>query len=91
MQIVEGGASELVRGEDGVIEAHRTFEHVTESQLARIFGATAIVNRDASLGGEKGERLAERQAVTLHHKREDVAPLAAAEALPGFTGRRDNK
>ena len=80
-----------MRGEDGVIEAHRTLEHIAEAHLARILGATAIVDRDASLGGEEGERLAERQAVALHHEGEDVAPFAAAEALPGFTGRRDNK
>ena len=74
-----------------MIEAHRTLEHIAEAQLARILGATAIVDGDASLGGEQGECLAERQAVTLHHKRKDVAPLAAAEALPGFTSRCDDK
>ena len=74
-----------------MIEAHRTFKHVAESHLARIFGAAAIVDRDASLGGEQGERLAERQAVALHDEGEDVAPLAAAEALPGFTGRCDHE
>ena len=91
MQVVECGAPELVRGEDGVIEAHCTLEHIAESHLARILGATAIVNRDASLSGEEGECLAERQAVALHDEGEDVAPLAAAEALPGFAGRRDHE
>ena len=80
-----------MRGKDRVIEAHCTFKHVAESHLARIFRAAAIVDRDASLGGEKGERLTERQAVALHHKCEDVAPLAAAEALPGFTSWRDHE
>ena len=74
-----------------MIEAHRTFKHVAESHLARILGAAAIVDRDASLGGEQGERLAERQAVALHDEGEDVAPLAAAEALPRFTGRCDHE
>ena len=74
-----------------MIEAHRTFKHVAEAHLARIFGATAVVDGDASLGGEQSERLAERQAVALHDEGEDVAPLATAEALPSFTGRCDHK
>ena len=74
-----------------MIEAHRTFKYVAESHLARILGATAVVDGDASLGGEQSERLAERQAVALHDEGEDVASLAAAEALPGFTGRCDHE
>ena len=74
-----------------MIEAHCTFKSVAKSHLARILGAAAVVDGDASLGGEQGERLAERQAVALHDEGEDVASLAAAEALPGFTGRCDHE
>ena len=50
-----------------------------------------LVELDAGATRELRERLGEVERVALHHEREDVAVLAAAEAVPGVAGRRDDE
>ena len=90
-EVVEGRLARLRGGEDRVVERDRTLHHVAKAGLAGILAGRPLVDLDPGLAGEDLERLREGQPVALHHEAEDVAALAAAEALPGVAGRGDGE
>ena len=51
----------------------------------------ALRKLDTGLLGQSGESLLEVEAVAAHDEREDVAVLAAPEAMPGLSLRSDRE
>ncbi len=90
-EVSEGRIAGLRARQDRVVEGDRALEDIAEALLVGVLTRGSLVELDAGLRREDLERLGERQAVALHHEAEDVAALAAAEALPGIPGRRDRE
>ena len=74
-----------------MIEGDRHLEHVTEATLPAVLPPCLLVDLDAGLAGEETERLRKREPIALHDEAEDVAPLAAPEAVPALPGGRDDE
>jgi hypothetical protein len=81
-EIVEGGLPGLRGCQDRVVEGDRALEHVPKPLPVGILAGRPLVELDAGLRREDLESFRERKAVALHDEAEDVAALAAAEALP---------
>ena len=89
VEVVERGLRPTFEpGQHRVVEGDRALEDVAEPLLPGVLAGGPLVELDAGLGREHLERLGERQPVALHHEAEDVAALAAAEALPGVADGR---
>ena len=91
--VVEVGERRLARlrlRQDRVVEGDRGLHHLAQPRVAGVLALRPLVDLDARATGERLERLRERDGVTLHDEREDVAVQAAAEAVPGVArGRHD--
>ena len=73
-----------------MVERDRRLHDVAQPRVAGVLALGPLVELHARAARELGERLGERERVALHDEREDVAVLAAAEAVPGVAhGRHD--
>ena len=70
-----------------MIEGDSALHDVAQSPLVGVLARGPLVDLDAGFRRENLESLREGQPVALHDEAEDVAALAAPEALPGIAGR----
>ena len=73
------------------IPGDRCLERLAQSPALPILPRRLGRQLDAGLLRQAGERLAEVHAVTLHQEGEDVAALAASEAMPALAIRRHDE
>ena len=90
-QIRERRLTGLGAGQDGVVEGDRRVEHPAKPSLAGVLALGALVDLDAGLAGQRAQRFRERHPVALHDEAEDVAALAAAEAVPRLANGGDHE
>ena len=90
-QVRERGLARLRVHEDRVVEGDRRLDDLAQAGVVDVLAPRALVDLDAGPAGEDAERLGEADRVPLHHEREDVAVLAAAEAVPRVAGGRDDE
>ena len=75
-----------------MVEGDGALEDRAQAGVVGVLALRPLVELHAGAGGELLERLGEREGVALHHEREDVAVLAAPEAVPGVArGRHDER
>src|SRR5690606_17731964 len=89
---VRSRAFRLVRLEQHLpVEGDGRLQRLPQPPPAPILAGGALGELDARLLGQPLERLAELEAVALAQEGEDVAVLAAAEAMPRLTLGRDDE
>ena len=87
VQVFERRRAGLALRQNDVVEGDRVLEHFVQPGLAGILTARPLVDLDTGPGRQSLERLREGQTLAAHDEAEDVAALAAAEAVPAVAGR----
>ena len=89
-QVRQRGLARLRVHQDRVVEGDRALHDLAQPRVVRVLAAGPLVDLDAGAAGQDLEGLGEVDGVALHHEREDVAVLAAPEAVPRVAaGRHD--
>ena len=90
-QVIERRLAELAARERRVVEGDGRLEHLAQALALRVLARRALVELDPGARGQAPQGLGEVDPVALHDEAEDVAALAAAEAVPRLARGRDHE
>ncbi len=90
-EVGQGGGTRVALRQDRVVEGDGGLHDVVKVSATSVLAGGPFVDLDAGAGGQDAQGFREGDAVAFHHEAEDVAALAAAEAVPALARGRDDE